>query len=66
MTTNKMHLNRIPMPLLAIVGPLMGLIYVLVLPFTGLVTLIVVSGCRAKQVFAAVWHRAADATVDYR
>ena len=55
---------KIPKPLLAIVGPLMGLGFIIILPITGLVTLILLTGYRAKQGLAIVLHRVSHTTVD--
>lgn len=38
-----------PVPILVIVGPLLGLVYIVVLPFTGLAILILIIGHRATQ-----------------
>lgn len=53
-----------PMPILAIVGPLLGLAYIIALPFIGLISFISVGGYRAKQSLATMWRRATWTTVD--
>ena len=54
----------VPVPLLIIVGPLVGLLYIILLPFIGLVSFISLGGYRAKQGLATMRHRVTQATVD--
>ena len=54
----------VPIPILTIVGPLLGLGYIIVLPFIGLVSFILLSGYRAKQSLATMWRKTTRATVD--
>ena len=54
----------VPMPILTIVGPLLGLGYIIVLPFIGLVSFILLCGYRAKQSLATMWRKTTRATVD--
>ena len=42
----------VPLPIQAIAGPLLGLGYIIVLPFIGLVSFILLCGYRAKQSLA--------------
>ncbi len=52
------------MPMPALVGPLIGLAYILVLPFVGLATSILAGGYRAKQGLATVWRNATRETIE--
>ena len=54
----------VPAVILAIVGPLLGLAYVLFFPIVGLVSCILAVCYRAGRSLAAIWHRATQATVD--
>ncbi len=54
----------VPMSIPAIVGPLLGLVYIIVLPFVGVAAFILASGYRATQSLATMWRRATQATVD--
>ncbi len=54
----------VPMPIPAIVGPLLGLVYIIVLPLVGVAALVLASGYRATQSLATMWRRATHATVD--
>ena len=38
-----------PVPILVILGPLLGLVYIVVLPFVGVATIILATGRRALQ-----------------
>ena len=44
----------VPVPILAIAGILLGLGYIIVLPFVGLVSFILLGGYRAKQSLATI------------
>ena len=44
--------QHIPAPILVIVVPFLGLIYIVVFPFIGIAALILASGYRAKQMLA--------------
>ncbi|MFQ6122578.1 MAG: PAS domain-containing protein [Dehalococcoidales bacterium] len=55
------HRDALPMPVPAIIGPLLGLGYIIVLPFIGLVSFISIGVYCARQRLATVWRRA---TVD--
>ena len=44
----------VPMPILTIVEPLLGLGYIIVLPFIGFVSFILLGGYRAKQSLATM------------
>ena len=39
----------VPVPILIIVGPLLGLVYIIVLPFIGAAALVLASGYRTTQ-----------------
>ncbi len=43
---------EVPMPILAIAGTLLGLGYIIVFPFVGLISFILLGGYRAKQSLA--------------
>ncbi len=47
----------LPWPILGIVAPLIGLVYIVVLPFFGLVSLIFLGVCRVRESLPAIWHR---------
>ncbi len=51
-------------PILAIVGPLIGLAYIVLLPLAGVAVFILASGYRATQSLASMWRRVTQATVD--
>ncbi len=53
---------RIPIP--ALVGPLLGLVYIMALPFVGITAFILASSYRATQSLATMYRRATQATVD--
>jgi len=53
---------KVPVP--AIVGPILGLLYIVVLPFMGVATFILSSGHRAMQSLTTMRRRATQATVD--
>ncbi len=57
------HWN-VPSPIQATVGPLLGLAYIVVLPFVGLVSFIFLGAYRAKQSVATMWRRATKVTAD--
>ncbi len=48
----------------AAVGPLLGLAYIVLLPFVGVATIILASGYRAKQGLTNMWRSATQATVE--
>ena len=52
------------MPMPALVGPLLGLAYIIVLPFVGVATFVAAGSYRAKQGLTTMWHRATQATVE--
>ncbi len=52
------------MPMPAIVGPLLGLAYIVLLPFVGVATFILAGGYRAKQSLTTMWRRATQATIE--
>ncbi len=54
------------MPMPALVGPLIGLAYILVLPFVGLAASILAGGYRAKQGLATMWRNATRETIEVR
>ncbi len=56
--------RNVPTPVLAIVGPLLGLGYIIVLPFIGLVSFIFLGGYRVKQSLATMRRRVTQAAVD--
>ncbi len=58
--------RNVLMPIPAIVGPLLGLVYIIVLPFVGVAAFILTSGYRATQSLATMWRRVARATVDVK
>ena len=47
-------------PILAIVGPLLGLAYIIVLPFAGVAAFTLAGGYRATQSLATMWRRATE------
>ena len=47
----------VPMPILAIVGTLLGLGYIIVLPFVGLAGFILLGGYRAQRGLAPIWRK---------
>ncbi len=51
-------------PILAIVGPLLGLVYIRVFPFVGIAAFILASGYRATQGLATMRCRATQVTID--
>ncbi len=53
---------KVPVP--AIVGPILGLLYIVVLPFMGVATFILSSGHRTMQSLTPIRRRATQATVD--
>ena len=55
---------RVPVLILVVVGPLLGLGYILVLPFIGVATLILAISCHTAQSLVTVWHRSTQATID--
>lgn len=55
------NLGTIPMPLLAILSPIIGLGYIIILPFTGLFTLLSLLVYRARQ--AVIMRRKAAHSV---
>ncbi len=57
------HGDTIP-PVLAVIGPLVGLAYIVVLPFVGVAALILASGYRATQSLAVMWRRASEPPVE--
>ncbi len=59
------NLRTIPMPLLAIIGPIIGLGYIIILPFTGLVALVSLIAYRTRQVLA-MRRRTSHATLNIR
>ncbi len=56
--------RAVPMPILSIAGPLLGLGYIIALPFIGLISFILLSGYRAKQSLATMGRWATQATAD--
>ena len=44
--------HDVPLPILSIAGPLLGLGYIILLPFIGLVSFILLGGYRVKQSLA--------------
>ncbi len=55
---------KVSPPIQATLGPILGLVYIVALPFVGLVSFILLGGYRAKQSVATIWRRATQATVD--
>jgi len=56
--------RAVPMPILSIAGPLLGLGYIIALPFIGLVSFILLGSYRVKQSLTTMRCRAPQATVD--
>ena len=56
--------QHVPVPILAIAGPLLGLGYIIVLPFIGIAAFVWISGYRATQRLITMWHRLNQATID--
>lgn len=50
-------------PLPAIAGPLLGLAYIIVLPFVGIATCILAGGYYVTRNLEMVWHRVTQAVV---
>ena len=50
--------NVIPVLILTILGPLKGLVYLIILPFAGIIEFAVLGIYRTSQVLAAIRHRA--------
>ena len=57
------HRNA-PRPVLAIAGMFLGLVYIVVFPFIGLIIFILLGGYRAKQSLASMGRRITRATFD--
>lgn len=51
-------------PLLAVVGPLMGLIYIIVLPFVGAISLVYIGGYRFIKGVVTLWYKVVPLTID--
>lgn len=51
-------------PLLAVVGPLMGLVYIIVLPFVGAISLVYLGGYRFTKGVATLWYKMVPRTID--
>ena len=56
--------RNVPRPILAIAGMFLGLGYIIVFPFIGLISFILLGGYRAKQSLASMGRRATRATFD--
>lgn len=50
--------NVIPVLILTILGPLKGLVYLIILPFAGIIEFAVLGVYRTSQVLTAIRHRA--------
>ena len=48
---------HVPVPILTTVGPLLGLVYIIVLPFIGVAALILAGGYRTTQGLATMRRR---------
>jgi len=66
LTERKIRRSDVPAVILAIVGPLLGLAYILFFPVVGLASCILAGCYRVGRSLAAMWHRATQATVDVR
>ncbi len=55
--------QSLPAPILGIVGPLLGLVYVIILPFIGLVSLTLLGIFRARESLVVGWRKAIRTTV---
>ena len=51
------------MPMPALLGPILGLAYIVILPFVGVATSILAGSYRAKQGLATMWRNATQETV---
>jgi hypothetical protein len=55
MFTKKLSVNHRTdrLPAAAVTGPLRGLLYIIVFPFVGIISLVVLAGCFARQWYSA-------------
>ncbi len=47
----------LPGPVLSILGPVLGLVYIIVLPIIGFITLVFLGLCYVKANLAATWRK---------
>ena len=55
---------RVPVLILVVVGPLLGLGYIIALPFIGLVTFVLAISYRTARSLVNMSHRSTQATID--
>jgi len=53
------------LPLPAITGPLLGLVYFVAIPFLGFAALVYFMGQKSAQIAVSLWHRAAHPGTGY-